>query len=83
MRVARFSEQQIEIKDPKEAELWVSVALDDAVVGYAYLPLWEIDAPPETQDLNCHPELAIFDEQGKLIGGFVDGVPTLAEGSDR
>jgi hypothetical protein len=66
--------------DPRTAQYWVPVAdaTSAATVGYTHVPLSEIDTAPESQDPMCHPEVAIFDQNGVLIGTFIDGQPVIA-----
>lgn len=73
-------EPDLEPFDPRTAQNWVPVADETtaATIGYLHVPLAETDTVPESQDPMCHPEVAIFDENGVLIGTFIDGQPVIA-----
>lgn len=73
-------ELDLEPFDPRTAQNWVPVADETtaATIGYLHVPLAETDTVPESQDPMCHPEVAIFDENGVLIGTFIDGQPVIA-----
>lgn len=66
-------------RHPSEAEFWLAVSSDDGVIiGYEYLPNGQLSGDPSEYDLDCHPELGIYDDHGVLIGGWVDGLPVIA-----
>lgn len=57
---------------------WTPVSGESAdVIGYVYEPLTELNDAPETMNVDCAPEVAIYDESGLLIGTFLDGSPIL------
>jgi hypothetical protein len=77
-RIGPMAGQDIPSRHPSEAEYWIPVALGDEIVGYSYLPNGDLNVPPE-QLGDCHPEVAIYNEQAELIGGFYNSVPAIID----
>jgi hypothetical protein len=78
-RIGPYAGQDLPDRHPSEAKYWVSVAIGDEIVGYSYLPNGNLNVPPEQLDSDCHPEVAIYNEQGELIGGFYNSVPAIID----
>lgn len=71
--------QNLEYANPDDMQYWISVSIGPEVVGYVSVPLQAFDVDPTDLNFDCHPEVAIYDDTGYLIGGFVDGEPQLLE----
>ena len=56
---------------------WNAVSDSTSILGYLYEPLDRIPDPADVLDPTCHPEVAIYDANGVLIGSFVDGSPVI------
>ena len=78
-RIGPVAGQDIPARHPSEAEYWISVGLGDEIVGYSYVPNGELNVAPEQLDSDCHPEVAIYNERGELIGGFYNSVPAIID----
>jgi hypothetical protein len=69
--------QDIPRRDPMDARYWIPVGIGDEVVGYTYVP--NDQRSVGGSDFDCHPESAIYDEEGVLIGGFYNGPPVIVD----
>lgn len=69
--------------DPNRSAEWISVAAGSprAVVGFQYSPNDDLlNGPAGTLIGGCHPEAAIYDEDGVLIGRFLQSLPQTIHG---
>jgi hypothetical protein len=78
-RIGPTAGQDMHVPHPLEAKYWTPVLIGDEIVGYAYRPNGELNAAPEQLDSDCHPEVAIYNERGELIGGFYNGPAAIID----
>ena len=81
----RVGEQPVWVNDDGTVDQtkipeWIAISRDGIVVGYQHNDPNAETLSPDQIDPTAHPELLISDADGVVIGQFIDGDPTIANG---